>query len=244
MHTSLQTTIMKFLALALALLLAVGSQAASMKQKRSADPNLQQLLQDLQTFADSFMKHRIQGIQQIEDTFKDNTAGDNVADNLKVAYANLLPFSNVALNSCLKPMAESADNAIEKLKAKLEANVTKLIDVLEKHFQEYETGFGPIYQGYATACKTSIEQAKTQLAPKQEEMMKKVSENLKETKAALIAIFQIDVTEEKQTYQTSMDTAANNCVQKFKEAVGFPTDDADPEAAKKWLVSTCMALTS
>ncbi|XP_034023776.1 apolipoprotein A-I-like isoform X2 [Thalassophryne amazonica] len=245
---------MKFLVLALALLLAVGSQAASMKQKRSADPTILQLLRD---FVDTFVKHRIQGIKQIEDTFKDDSDGVSVADKLNKTFADfkawqakVSPHTDEAFKKAedfLNPVIEKASAEINSFKTKMEPHRAKLHGVLEKHFEQYKSDLAPIYESYATACKANMEDMKTTLAAKQEEMMKKVSANLEETKSALepiMSIIQTELTEDIKNFKEQMKTAAQDYIQDMKDAFTNSQGAVDPEAAKKWLASSCLALTS
>ncbi|XP_058490295.1 apolipoprotein A-I-like [Solea solea] len=183
---------MKFVALALTLLLAVGSQAATLQ----ADvPNT---LQHVRSALDIYLK-------QVKDT-ADKAVGqldDAEYKDLKVVLhqrLNEMVSQIEALRGAVSPVTDSVVSTIsdatvdlrtsimtdiETLKADIEVNRAKLDEVVRKHIDEYHVLLKPIIEEYKDRHAVEMEAMKLKIEPVVKSLREKIAVNVEETKNTL-----------------------------------------------------------
>ncbi|RVE64361.1 hypothetical protein OJAV_G00125150 [Oryzias javanicus] len=192
-HQLHQTTTMKFVALAL--LLVVGTQAASLQ----ADAPSQ--LDQIRSAADVYMTQAKQGLIKALDQLDDSpyqelktTLTQRVEDlhtNIKALQAQVSPYTDSFVSTVSDATADfrnSIAQDIEALRADLEPKRAKLREVLEKHMDEYRTHLEPIVKEYQAKHTADMEALRVKMEPIVAELRQKMATNVEETKAALMPI--------------------------------------------------------
>ncbi|RXN23472.1 apolipo A-I-like protein [Labeo rohita] len=184
---------MKFVALALTILLAVGSQARFLQ----ADAPSQ-----LEHYKAAALVYLSQVKEQAQKAFDnlDRTDYEQYKVQLSESLTKLQDYAQ-STSQTLTPYAESISNQflentkqlrervmtdLEDLRSKLEPHRAELYVVLQKHFDEYREKLEPVIQEYATLNRENAEQLRAKLEPVLEEMRQKFESNVEETKSKLV----------------------------------------------------------
>ncbi|XP_010743548.1 apolipoprotein A-Ib [Larimichthys crocea] len=235
-----QTTIMKFVALTLALLLAVGSQAASLP-----DPPTQ--LAHVRAAADLYLtqlkESANRALAQLDDTeykeIKDSVSQhiENFHTQLKALQAQVSPVTDSVVSTISDATADLRTSLIadlDQLKADIEPKRVALRAVIEKHLDEYKTELEPIMKEYYVKHTNDMAVLKEKLEPVVESLQAKVSTNLEETKAALAPIVET-VRAKLSERLEALKQLATPYVEEYKEQlknVYTQAQGADGEALK------------
>jgi len=186
---------MKFVALALALLMAVGSHAAVAEA-----PNH---LQHARTLMDMYMTqvkdsaHKV--LDQLDQTeYRDLKASlsqrlDDTYAQIKALQTSVAPISDSIVSTIADATAEfraSVDADMAALKVELEPKRVELKRVITEHIEEYRRQLEPIIKDYHTKHSADMEALKIRLEPVVESMKTKVAANVEETKTALMPILE------------------------------------------------------
>ncbi|WP_289449418.1 hypothetical protein, partial [Klebsiella pneumoniae] len=138
------TTIMKFVALALALLLAVGSQAASLQA--DAPSQLAHLRAALDVYLTQVKDSANRALDQLDDTeYKELKASlsqrlETMHTQIKALQGSVSPVTDnivATISDATADFRTSVMNDIDALKADLEPKRIALRDVINKHIEEY-----------------------------------------------------------------------------------------------------------
>lgn len=186
---------MKFVALALVVLLAVGSQAASLQADAPSS------LAHIRAAADVYMtqakESAIRALDQLDDTpYQELKVAlaqrlEDMHNNIKQLQSQVSPMTDSVVSTISDATAElraSIAADIEALKAELEPKRAKLREVLEKHMEEYRTHLEPILKEYHAKHNAEMEELRTKMEPVMEELRQKIATNVDETRAALVPI--------------------------------------------------------
>uniref|UniRef100_H3DA29 Apolipoprotein A-Ib n=1 Tax=Tetraodon nigroviridis TaxID=99883 RepID=H3DA29_TETNG len=183
---------MKFLALALALLLAVGSQAAPML----ADAPSQ--LQHIRAAADLYLTQAIARIKSALESIDDAELKERVSQRLddfhgqlKALQGQVSPVTDSVVSTITDATAELRANIegdIAALKSETEEKVKELSAVVNKHVEEYRSMLEPILSEYQAKHDQEVAALRVKLDPVMVELRKKMETNVEETKAALSPI--------------------------------------------------------
>ncbi|KAF7652064.1 hypothetical protein LDENG_00101790 [Lucifuga dentata] len=188
-------TIMKVATLALALLLAVGSQAASVQSEAPAE--LQQVRSVVAIYLNQVKDSLKKAVDNLEGTeySKYKTQLDNGLENLsqqlQALQAQASPYTDafsVQFKEYTAAIRESISADIDSLKTELEPKHEALKAIIEKHIEDYRAKMEPIIREYTDLHKAEMEKMKVKLEPMVEELRTKVVTNVEETKAALMPI--------------------------------------------------------
>uniref|UniRef100_A0A3B3ZU67 Uncharacterized protein n=1 Tax=Periophthalmus magnuspinnatus TaxID=409849 RepID=A0A3B3ZU67_9GOBI len=202
--------IMKYVALALALLLAIGCQAAS-----------------LQADAPSQLEHARGLMRMYLDQVKnslDNIASKVDDEQMKSVFhtAAILNHAQSAhdavatLSDATADLRASISTDIETLKKELEPLRTELHAVVNKHIEEYRALLQPIMEEQRAKQEAEMAAWKAKLEPVMEELRAKISVNVEETKSKLLPI--IEKVREKITERVeSVKAMVDPYVQEYKE---------------------------
>ncbi|XP_041850652.1 apolipoprotein A-I-like [Melanotaenia boesemani] len=230
---------MKFVALALAVLLAVGSQAASLQ----ADAPSQ--LAHIRSVADIYMTQvkegAIKALEQLDDTpYQELKATlvqrlETLHAQIKTLQTSVSPMTDSVVSTVSDATADfraklTAD--IEQLKTELEPKRAKLMEVIEKHLEEYRTHMEPIIQEYHAKHTADMEALRAKMEPIVAELRQKMSTNIDETRAALMPMVEAVRTKLVERLE-NLKEMATPYVDEYKEqlktaygqAQSFKTDD-------------------
>ncbi|KAA8593806.1 hypothetical protein FQN60_004640 [Etheostoma spectabile] len=188
-----KTTIMKFLALAL--LLAVGSQAASVQS--DAPSQLAHVRAAMDVYMTQVKDSALKALDQLDDTeYKDLKA--SLAQRMEIMHSqikNLQQSVAPVTDSVVATIADATSDLrtsimqdIETLKADLEPKRAALREVIDRHIQDYRSRMEPIFTEYSTKHTEQMDALKAKLEPVVEELRAKVATNVEETKTALMPI--------------------------------------------------------
>merc|ERR1712235_128469 len=175
-HTA---SIMKFLALALTLLLAVGSQARSL-QADAPPTQLEQVRGALMVYLDQEKDSAQKALGTLDDTeykmYKDKlTAGlDGMQAYIKTASETMAPMGEA--------VRAQVNADVDELRTQLEPKRAELRAVLTKHMDEYRTKLEPLIQEYVAKHRENIDGLRAKMEPIVEEMKGRVAANVEETK--------------------------------------------------------------
>ncbi|KAM4742139.1 apolipoprotein A-I-like [Anableps anableps] len=186
---------MKFVALALAVLLAVGSQAASLQA--DAPSQLAHIRAAADVYLTQAKESAIKALDQLDDTpyqeLKANLAQrlEDMHNNIKHLQTQVSPLTDNVVSTISDATAElraSIAADIEALRADLEPKRAKLREVLEKHMDEYRTHLEPIVTEYQVRHNAEMDALRAKMEPIVEELRQKVATNVDETRAAMMPI--------------------------------------------------------
>ncbi|GLD68053.1 apolipoprotein A-I-like protein [Lates japonicus] len=190
-----QTTIMKFVALALALLLAVGSHAASLQA--DAPSQLAHIRSAMDVYLTQVKESAQRALAQLDDTeYRELKAAltqrlDEMHNNIKALQAQVSPVTDnivATISDATADLRTSIVNDIEVLKTEIEPMRANLRDVVNKHIEEYRAQMEPIINEYYAKHTAEMDALRTKLEPVVEELRTKVATNVEETKTALMPI--------------------------------------------------------
>ncbi|AWO99325.1 Apolipoprotein AI isoform 6 [Scophthalmus maximus] len=184
---------MKFVALTLALLLAVGSQAASLQADAPSQLEHARVVMDL--YLTQVKESAKKALDQLDDTeyktLKESMSLrlDDLHAQIKVLQGAVSPVTDSVVSTIVDATADfqaSVINDINTLKAELEPKRLELKEVLENHIADYRLQLEPIIKEYFEKHTTEMEALKIRLEPIVEQMRAKVATNVEETKAVLM----------------------------------------------------------
>ncbi|XP_026155183.1 apolipoprotein A-I-like [Mastacembelus armatus] len=216
---------MKFVALALALLLAVGSQAASLQA--DAPSSLAHARAAVDVYLIQAKESVNNALAQLDDAeykelkTKISQGLDNLHTQIKTLQGSVSPITDNVVSTIADATADfraSVMADIESVKAELQPKYTKLREVIDKHLEEYRTTLDPIVTEYYTKHMAEMETLKTKLEPVLEDLRTKMTTNIEETKTALMPI--VETTRAKiQARLENLREMINPYVEEYKEQV-------------------------
>uniref|UniRef100_A0A3Q0S2C1 Apolipoprotein A-Ib n=1 Tax=Amphilophus citrinellus TaxID=61819 RepID=A0A3Q0S2C1_AMPCI len=193
---------MKFVALALALLLAVGSQAASLQA--DAPSQLAQIRSAVDVYMTQVKDGAIRSLDQLDGTpyneLKDILAKrlEELHTQIKTLQSSVSPMTDGFVSTVAESTAEFRNRIaadIEALKTELEPKRAHLREVIERHMEEYRNHLEPIVKEYYAKHTAEMEELRTKMEPIMAELREKIRTNVEETKNALTPI--VDAVREK-----------------------------------------------
>uniref|UniRef100_A0AAQ6INK6 Apolipoprotein A-Ib n=1 Tax=Anabas testudineus TaxID=64144 RepID=A0AAQ6INK6_ANATE len=179
---------MKFVALALALLLAVGSQAASLQA--DAPSQLAHFRAAADVYLDQVKETAKRALSHLDDAeygeLKNrlNQRLDDAQAQIKALRNRVSPITDSVVSTIADATADfraSVASDLETLKTELEPKRAKLREVIEQHIEEYRAHLQPIINEYYTKHTAEMDALKAKLEPALEELR---------TKAALMPILE------------------------------------------------------
>ncbi|XP_030008178.1 apolipoprotein A-I-like [Sphaeramia orbicularis] len=221
---------MKFVALALALLLAVGSQAASLQ----SDPLV--ALQNARAVAQVHINNAKEGIHRVighldgteyADIKATLTAAvDNMFNNLQSFQQSAAPMTDSVVSTIADATAEmraGIEKDIEDLKETIQAN--RLREILESHINDYQTMLMPLMQELQARRQAEMEAMSDKIQEARNSLREKFNTNLEETKNALLPV--IDQLKEKLGKHVEMvKTQAGPYVNEYAEQMQAAVNQA------------------
>ncbi|XP_033970367.1 apolipoprotein A-I-like [Trematomus bernacchii] len=186
---------MKFFALALALVLAVGSHAASMQA--DAPSKLQHIRAAMDMYLVQVKDSANKALDQLDGTdYSDLKVGmserlEAVFTQIKTVQAAVGPVTDGVLSTICDTTADlraSIMADIDSLKVDLEPKRLALKEVIDRHIADYRTRMQPIIEEYAAKHTVEMESLKAKMEPIVAEMQTKIALNIEETKTAMMPI--------------------------------------------------------
>ncbi|ROL40687.1 Apolipoprotein A-I [Anabarilius grahami] len=223
---------MKFVALALTLLLAVGSQARFLQAdapsqlehyKSAALVYLTQVKEQAQKALDN-----LDGTDYEQYKVQLSESLTKLQEYAQTTSQTLTPYTETFSNQFLentKQLSERVMTDIEDIRSKLEPHRAELYQVLQKHFDEYREKLEPLYQEYATLNRENAEQMRAKLQPLLDEMRQMFDTNVEETKSKLVPM--IEAVRTKLTERLEeLRTMAAPYAEEYKEQLVKAVEDA------------------
>uniref|UniRef100_A0A8C6PCL8 Apolipoprotein A-Ib n=1 Tax=Nothobranchius furzeri TaxID=105023 RepID=A0A8C6PCL8_NOTFU len=184
---------MKFVALVL--LLAVGSQAASLQA--DAPSSLAHARAVADVYINQAKESAIKALDHLDDTtFQEHKAAltqhlNNMHEHLKALQARVSPVTDSVVGTLADATGDlraAIASDIEALKTELEPKRAKLREVLQRHMEDYRTQLEPIIKEYSDKHNAEMDALRVKLEPIVAELRNKIDTNVEETKAALVPI--------------------------------------------------------
>ncbi|XP_054649398.1 apolipoprotein A-I-like [Dunckerocampus dactyliophorus] len=224
-HELDQTSIMKFAVLALTLLLAVGSQAASLQA--DAPSQLEHARSMANLFLTELKESTKKALNQLDDTeYKEikvqmNQRLDDFHTQLQALQQSVAPMTDSVVATVMaatESFRTSIEKDIEELKKTLAPQQAKLKEVVDKHIEEYRILLEPALSDYQTRQTANMEALRTKLEPIVAELQTKVAVNVEETKAALVPMIEA-VRAKVNVHLEELKAAAKPYVDEYKEQI-------------------------
>ncbi|XP_040046834.1 apolipoprotein A-I [Gasterosteus aculeatus] len=186
---------MKFVALALALLLAVGSHAASLQA--DAPSQLDHVRAAMDVYLTQVKESAKKALDHLDDAeYKDlkDRLSQRIEDmhvQVKALQGSVSPITDSVVSTIADATSDfraSVMADIEALKADLAPKRAALKEVIDRHVDQYRTILEPIISEYSAKHSADMEALRGKMQPIVADLQNKVSVNVEETKAALIPI--------------------------------------------------------
>ncbi|KAM9853525.1 apolipoprotein A-I-like [Aulostomus maculatus] len=189
-HQLLQTAIMKFVSLALCLLLAVGSYAdvpSQLEQIRSVmDVFLTQVKDGVKQALDQvdeaeYQDFKVQMMQRLDDAHI----------QIKTVQSSVSPVVDgiaKTFSEAFEPVYQSISTDVESLKTSLEPQRTALKQVLDKHIEEYRLTMMPVLNEYKAQNAKIMSEMMSKFQAMIETLKGQMAVNIEETKDAMMPI--------------------------------------------------------
>ncbi|XP_063059656.1 apolipoprotein A-I [Engraulis encrasicolus] len=183
---------MKFVALALTLLLAVGSQARALQA--DAPSQLEHYKAATLVYLTQVKESAMRTLDHLDGTeyeqykqkLKDTM--ESLQGYAMTASDSLTPYTDsfsTQLLDATKTLRERVMADVDDLHAKMEPHRAELEAVLQKHVEDYRKSLEPVFMEYAAKNRAEVEALQAKLEPLVEEMRGKVVVNVEETKSKL-----------------------------------------------------------
>ncbi|KAL7851492.1 hypothetical protein AOLI_G00218480 [Acnodon oligacanthus] len=217
---------MKFVALALAILLAAGCQARSMQA--DVPTQYEQIRSAVVTYLGQVKETAQKAIDRLDDAeYKE------VKDRLTLSLTRIENFLEYASES-LKPVRETfgpqllesfsgllekAEKDVEELHTELEPKREALREVVKKHIDEYRAKLEPLLKEYAEKNREQMEYFRGKFEPVLKEMRELIKTNVEETKSKLTPIVEVLVNKGRERLK-DLKQAIDPYIQEYREQAG------------------------
>ncbi|KAI5626347.1 apolipoprotein A-I precursor [Silurus asotus] len=187
---------MKFVALALAVLLAAGCQARFL-QADAPPSQYEHIRSAVVTYLGQVKDTAQKAIGHLDDAeFKDYKARltqglENIETMLKSSSESLAPFREglgPQIVESFSGVRERISNDLEELRKELEPKREQLRQVIKKHLEEYRAKLEPLLKEYSEKNRKQVDEFKAKFEPVIKELQEKIRVNVEETKSKLTPI--------------------------------------------------------
>ncbi|KAL6467715.1 hypothetical protein MHYP_G00233920 [Metynnis hypsauchen] len=217
---------MKFVALALAILLAAGCQARSMQA--DAPTQYEQIRSAVVTYLGQVKETAEKAIDRLDDAeYKD------VKDRLTLSLTRIETFLETASES-LKPVRETfgpqlleafaglrekVEKDVEELRTELAPKREALREVVKKHIDQYREKLEPLLKEYAEKNREQMEYFRGKFEPVLKELRELIKTNMEETKSKLTPIVEVLVKRGRERLE-ELKQALDPYIQEYREQAG------------------------
>ncbi|XP_017569341.2 apolipoprotein A-I-like [Pygocentrus nattereri] len=231
--TTSKTSAMKVVALALTLLLALGSYARSLQA--DAPSQLEHYKAAAMVYLDQVKDHASKALEHLGgseyDQYKQKLTEslDTLQQYAQLASHTLSPYTTHLIEGT-KQVREHIVSELEDLRFQVEPHRFELQQAIEKHIEEYREKLGPILQEYLTSNQEDLEALHLKLQPVFEDLRQKVETKLEETKSKLVPI--VEAVRAKLTKQLlDIRNMATPYADEYKEHVLKAVEDVKEKLA-------------
>uniref|UniRef100_A0A4W5M7N5 Apolipoprotein A-Ib n=1 Tax=Hucho hucho TaxID=62062 RepID=A0A4W5M7N5_9TELE len=229
---------MKFLALALTILLAAATQAVPMQA--DAPFQLEHVKEAMMEYMAQVKETAQRSIDLLDDTeykaykMQLSQSLDNLQQYAQTASQSLVPYSEVFTVQVIyttNAVRTEIMKDVEELRSQLEPMRAELKEVLDKHMDEYRKKLEPLIKDILKQRRTEMEAFRVKMEPVVEEMRAKVSANVEETKAKLMPIVETvraKLTERLEKLRTLAVPYAEEYKEQMFKAVGEVREKVAP----------------
>ncbi|XP_076130023.1 apolipoprotein A-Ia-like [Alosa pseudoharengus] len=231
---------MKFVALALTLLLAVGSQARALQADAPSQlehyraATLVYLTQVKET-AMRTLDH-LDGTEYEQYKQKLTESLDQLQTYAMSASESLTPYTDTfsaQLLEATRTLRERVVADVDDLRTQLEPHRVELQAVMQKHVEEYRQKLEPIFQEYSAKNRAEVEALRAQLEPLMVEMRQKVAANVEETKSKLepmVEVVRAKLTQRLEELRTMAAPYAEEYKEQLVKVAGNLREQLTPHA--------------
>ncbi|GAA6082263.1 apolipoprotein A-I-2-like [Tachysurus ichikawai] len=186
---------MKFVALALAVLLAAGCQARFLQA--DAPSQYEHIRAGVVTYLNQFKDTAQKAIDHLDDAeFKDykarlNQGLANIETLLNSASESLAPVRagiGPQIVEGISGVREKIAHDLEELRKELEPKREELRQVVKKHLDEYREKLEPVLKEYSEKNRKQVDEFRAKFEPVIKELQEKIKVNVEETKSKLTPI--------------------------------------------------------
>ncbi|KAF4076706.1 hypothetical protein AMELA_G00218130 [Ameiurus melas] len=226
METTINRSVMKFVALALAVLLAAGCQGDYLQA--DAPSQYEHIRAGVVTYLIQLKESAHKAIASLDDAeFKDYKARltlgvDRIEESLKAASESLAPVRQgigPQIVEFIFGAREQVSHDLEELRKELEPKCAELREVVKKHLNEYRALLEPVLKEYSEKNQKVVDEFKAKFEPVVKDLQEKIKVNLEETKSKLTPI--VEVIRDKLTkVLEELKTKYGPHVQEYKEQIG------------------------
>nr|XP_061797278.1 apolipoprotein A-I-like [Nerophis lumbriciformis] len=188
---------MKFATLALTLLLAIGSQAASLQA--DAPMPLQHARAVVDLYVTQIKESAKRALNNLDGTeyegykLKIAEGIDELHTKLKAMQAQVSPLTDNVVQTIAEATQDFRNKVeadIAALQTQLEPMKANLNAVINKHIEEYSEVLSPVISEYQAKHTAEMEDLRVKLEPIMENLRTKIATNVEETKSALMPIIE------------------------------------------------------
>ncbi|XP_026886453.1 apolipoprotein A-Ib [Electrophorus electricus] len=231
---------MRFVAIALAILLAAGCQTHSIQA--DAPSQYEHIRSGVVTFMNQIKENSKQAIDKLDDgEFKDlkvqlHKGLDMVENMLTSASESLKPIRDGIGPTVVDTVHEVYDNVkkdVEELRTDLKPKCTELRTVIKKHLDQYREKLEPVITEYLEKKREQLKEFSEKMEPVAKEMKVLFVTNLEETKSKLTPI--VETIRDKVTARVQVWQAViKPYIDDYREQTGgfFKTLQEDFESGK------------
>ncbi|XP_065123072.1 apolipoprotein A-Ia isoform X1 [Paramisgurnus dabryanus] len=223
---------MKFVALALTLLLALGSQASFWQA--DAPSQLEHYQSAALVYLTQVREQAQKALENLEGTDYEQykvKVSESLAKLQEYAQStsqSLTPYTETFSNQFLettKQLRERVMTDIEELRTRLEPHRVELHAVLEKHMDEYRQKLEPVIQEYVALNRENSEKLRAKLQPMMDDLTQKIETNVEETKSKLMPM--VEAVRTKLTERLEeLRTMAAPYAEEYKEQLVKAVEEA------------------
>ncbi|CAL8360711.1 unnamed protein product [Merluccius merluccius] len=228
---------MKFVALALALLLAVGSHAASLE----IDPptQLAHMRAAVRMYLDQVKQSCSKSLVYLDGTDYEqykvqlSNSLDNLHSTLLNAQGEAAPYTDAfvrQMTEVTKDVRTTIMADVDALSAAVAPQREALKTVVDKHIEEYRKLIDPVIVEYSNAHRAQMENLKTTIDPMMEQLSIAVAKNVEETKTALMPLVET-VRAKLNERLEGLKNLASPYVEEYKEQITKALTDAKEVAS-------------
>ncbi|CAL8281465.1 unnamed protein product [Arctogadus glacialis] len=215
--------IMKFVALALTILLAVGSQAQDSGSVASVQ--LAKIQDGARLYLSQVQDHAQRTLDRL-----DGTEYEQYKVKLTEYAQTLAPYAD-AFSTGFSEAHARTQRDMEALLLAMEPRRQELQALLQKQTEEYRVTLEPIFQEYVGQSLERVESLKARLQPLLEEMRAKMEANVEETKTKVMPLVEgvrSKLTERLEQLRTMASPYVDQYQEQVSKAVGDASDSLAP----------------
>ncbi|XP_041667344.1 apolipoprotein A-I-like [Cheilinus undulatus] len=206
---------MKYLSLALALLLAVGSQTAPMPTDdvSTALNHVRRVMDDILSEIEVQFQKALEGV---EDPNQRSLLGGKIQERFRMIRQDLgaVQSQTDGALEATRDMRQAVTQQFKSLADDLRPKLLHLKEVVDRHMDEYRSILEPIAQDYNARRTTEMENLRAQMEP----IIERLASNIEETKSALMPIVEF-VSAKGHEWLQNLREAASPYIEEYRDQI-------------------------